>query len=236
MQDKKATLIEHLEELRRRLLVSLIAIGAAALISYLHIDKILSLFTVFFDKIVFIAPQEAFVTYIKISFFSGLLLASPVVIFNIWRFVETALTKLERHYLIFYGLSSFALFAGGVVFCYYVILPWALRFLLSFQSEKIVPMITLGNMTTFCMILLLSFAIVFELPLATVFLSQVGLVNPLSLRKKRKYVILAVFILSAFVTPPDAVTQVLLAVPLIGLYEIGILFSRLVTRKKELGG
>jgi len=236
MSDFKTTLIAHLEELRQRIIICLIIIGICALFSYYRIDAIMSLFTRFFDRVVFIAPQEAFVTYVKIAFFSGFLLSLPVVLFQVWRFVEAALTNFERMHLILYGSASLLLFISGLFFCYYLILPWAISFLLSFQTEKIVPMVTVSNLTTFCLMLLFSFAVIFELPLVTVFLSQVGIVTPASLARKRKHVIVAVFILSAMITPPDAVTQIMLAIPLVGLYEIGILFSRLTVNNKKPGG
>jgi sec-independent protein translocase protein TatC len=236
MGDQRAPLIKHLEDLRRHLLICIVAVLCGGIISYYFIDRILVVFTRFFDTIVFIAPQEAFVTYIKVALFSGLLVSSPVVIFEVWHFIHQGLTKTERKHLFAYGSCSFILFIIGVVFCYYAILPWALAFLLSFQTEKIVPMITLGNLTSFCIMLLLSFGIVFEMPLAIVFLSHSGFITPAFLRKRRKYVIVTIFILSAMITPPDAITQLLLAVPLLGLYELSILFSHLVCGKRELQG
>ncbi|PIU41243.1 MAG: twin-arginine translocase subunit TatC [Candidatus Omnitrophica bacterium CG07_land_8_20_14_0_80_42_15] len=237
MQEKKATLIEHLEELRRRLLVCIIALVLCGVISYTYIDRILFLFTRFVDRVVFISPQEAFVTYIKIALFSGMLLASPVIMFQVWRFVEGAFTEIERKYFLAYWVSSFFLFMGGLAFCYFLILPWAIKFFLSFQTDKIIPMITFSNLATFYLMLLISFGILFELPVVIVFLSQVGIIGPSFLRKQRKYAILAIFIVSAVITPTtDPVTQTLLAIPLVGLYEISILLSSVVKSRPELRG
>ena len=237
MQDKKATLIAHLEELRRRLLICIIACVLCGVVSYTFIDRILFLLTQFIDKVVFISPQEAFVTYIKISFFSGVFLASPIIMFQIWRFVESAFTEVERGYFLIYWISSFFLFIGGDAFCYFLIIPFALKFLLSFQTDKIVPMITLSSLTTFYVMLLMSFGILFELPVVIVFLSQTGIIGPSFLRKQRKYAILAIFIVSAIITPTtDPLTQVLLAVPLMGHYEISILLSKIVKPKSGMNG
>lgn len=236
MRDDKAPLIKHLEDLRRCLLISLFAIIAASMFCYCYIERLLLLFTKFFDRLIFITPQEAFIVYVKIALFAGLLAASPVIVFQVWTFVKSALTDVEKKYLVVYGVLSLVLFLTGLIFCYYIILPIAINFLLSFQTEKIVPMITFSNAVSFSIALLLGFGLVFELPLAIAFLTQTGLVTPLFLRKKRRHVIVAIFIVSAILTPPDAMTQILLAIPLMALYEMSIIFSRLVSAKNKLEG
>lgn len=182
-------------------------------------------------KLVFIAPQEAFVTYIKVSLIAGIFLAFPVLIWQVWRFVSAGLTGTEKKYFLYYAPFSFMLFFIGSAFAYFVILPIGMRFLLGFATDSLQPMISVSKYVSFAGMLLLAFGVVFELPLVVLFLTKIRLVTPEFLKRKRKQSILIIFIVAAILTPPDMVTQCLMAGPLILLYEISILFSRLGYRR-----
>lgn len=228
MADKELTLVDHMTELRRRLIICIISVIVGASLSYFEIKTILALLIKPVGKLVFITPQEAFVTYIKLAIFSGIFLAMPVILYQIWRFVAVGLKRSEKKYLLLYGPFSFILFLIGAAFAYFVILPLGIKFLLGFATDTLKPMISLKAYVSFAGMLLLVFGVVFELPLVIIFLTKIRLVTTSLLREKRKVVIVLIFILAAILTPPDIITQILMAGPLILLYEISILLSTLV--------
>ncbi|MBN1794364.1 MAG: twin-arginine translocase subunit TatC [Candidatus Omnitrophica bacterium] len=222
---------EHLEELRVRLIRSIVAVIIASCITYAFIEAILAVLIRPIGELIFIAPQEAFVTYLKIALFGGIFLASPVVIYQIWRFIGIGLRVHERRYAMLFGPVSFLLFVIGAVFGYAIIVPVGLHFLLGFATESIKPMITLSQYISFVGVLTLVFGCVYQLPLAMVFVTRVGLISPQILSARRREVIVAIFIVAALLTPPDVITQLLLAIPLLALFELGILFSKLFAKK-----
>lgn len=231
MEDKRATIVEHLNELRNHIGKSLIVLLVCSVIIYSFIDKILLFLSKPVGKLVFIAPQEAFTTNIKIAFFVGLLLSSPFILYQVWKFVSLGLVLKERKYIRIFGPLSFLLFVIGFTFGYLIIVPIGMKFLLGFASEALVPMITISKYISFVFNLSFAFSLVFQLPIVILFLTKIGIVTPAILKKRRKEAIVLVFIAAAVMTPPDVVTQVLMAVPLIFLYELGIIFSRVAYRK-----
>lgn len=231
MEDKRATIVEHLNELRNHIGKSLIFLLVCSVIIYSSIDKILLFLSKPVGKLVFIAPQEAFTTNIKIAFFVGLLFSSPFILYQIWKFVSLGLLPKERKYIRIFGPLSFLLFVIGFTFGYLIIVPIGMKFLLGFASEILAPMITISKYISFVFNLSFAFSLVFQLPIVILFLTKIGIVTPAVLKKRRKEAIVLVFIAAAIMTPPDVVTQVLMAIPLILLYELGILFSRLAYKK-----
>jgi sec-independent protein translocase protein TatC len=231
MQDKQFTFFQHLEELRNRVLKSLIFVVVSACLFYNFIPLILPYLLKPVGNLVFIHPCEAFTAKITIAFFGGLFLASPVIIYQIWRFLSCALTKKEKKYTSLFGMVSFLLFVAGCLFGYFLVLPVGFKFLISFASELIRPMITVSKYISFAAGVTLVFGAVFQFPLIILFLTKIGLVSPRKLSKRRKEAIVGMFIVAAFFTPPDIVTQILLAVPLLVLYETSILVSRLVENR-----
>jgi sec-independent protein translocase protein TatC len=221
MQDKELTIVEHLTELRKRLLYIVIVVAAAAGGAYYFIDEILLFITEGgnIENLVFINPTEAFFVIIKLSLLAGVMGAMPFILYQVWRYVGVALKKGERKYLIFFGPVSYILFLCGAYFAFRGVLPLAIRFLLSFSKDYISPMITLSAYI--------------ELPLVILALSKFGIVTPEMLKKGRKYTIVGIFIVAAILTPPDVVSQIMLAIPLLLLYEVGILICKAVTRKRE---
>jgi sec-independent protein translocase protein TatC len=232
-EEKRFTLIEHLEELRQRLMISFAAVAIFSLFCYRHAKGILDALSKPVEKLVFIAPLELFFVYLKIAIIGGLLLASPIIFFEIWRFVSIGLLPRERkNVLLFFPFSLLLFFLGGA-FAYFTVIPFGIRFLLSFGTEKITPMISVGRYISFVGILVFATGLVFELPVVVLFLTKVGLVTPRMLRHNRKFVVVLIFIIAAVVTPtPDVFTQCLLAFPMLILYEISVWLSYFVWKKK----
>ncbi len=240
MADFRLPFTAHLKELRNRLIISFSAIGAGFLISYAFAEKIFAilaapLFRVIGpgNKLVYTGLPEAFVSYFKISLVIGIFIAFPVILHQVWRFLSPGLQGKERkNTLIFIG-SSTLLFFGGAIFGYFVILPLALNFLLGFAAQSLKPFITIKSYLVFASKALLAFGLAFEIPFFLVFLAKMDILTYQDLRARRKYYILLIFILAAVLTPPDVVSQVMLAVPLIILYEIGVLGARLFAKSPE---
>ncbi len=186
-------------------------------------------------KLYFMAPAEAFWMYLKTSVISGLSLVLPFILWEVWKFISPGLMSHEKKYAIPFVLVSTFMFYLGLAFCFLIILPYAMDFLLGF-SENLVPMISAGNYVDFCLKFLLAFGLIFELPLIIIMLTRMGIVTPKTLAKNRKYALLGAFVLAAFLTPtPDAFNQTLMALPMIILYEGGIIASRILWRKRKDG-
>lgn len=226
--------IEHLEELRSRIIKCLITIFVFFCLSYFFVKPILGYMVKPVGNVVFTSPQEAFFSYLILSFFMGLFLSSPVIIFQIWRFVSAGLLRHERRYLLVCGPISFILFVLGIVFAFFTILPITLRFLLGFQTDFLQPMISISKFISFVGMLLLGFGIVFQLPLIILFLNHIGLVSTVTLRRNRKYAILLIFIISAVMTPsPDVLSQFLMAGPLLLFLEVSVWIAVFVEHRKR---
>ncbi len=233
--EKRLTLIEHLEELRKRIITCLVVVSFTSSVSYLKAKEILNLLVRPLGKAVFISPIEIFIVYIKIAFFCGIVLASPVIFFEIWQFVGIALTAKERRYIFLIIPASLLLFFLGGLFAYFVIIPFGIKFLLSFSSEQIIPLISINKYINFIAILILACGVVFELPLVILFLNNIGVVSPKILRKNYRFVVVLMLIIAAVITPtPDVFTQLLVSIPMLLLYEASIWLAHLsnILRKK----
>jgi len=228
---KDLSFFDHFEELRNRLIKSILAVMVAACLFYIIVDEVFALLIKPVGKLVFTAPGEAFVTRIALALFGGLFLALPVILYQVWKFIAAGLKENEVRYIRFFAPCSFFLFLIGGLFAYFVIIPISIRFFLSFSTDLIVPMITIKSYISFIGTLLLAFGIVFELPLVIMFLAKIGIATPAFLAQKRKHAIIIVLVVSAFITPPDFITQLMMAVPLIVLYEAGIIAAKLVYKK-----
>ena len=235
MDDKELTIVEHLGELRKRIIYILIAVLIAAGGAYHFIDEILAFITTAgkVENLVFINPTEAFFVIVKLSILVGIIGAMPFIQYQVWKYVGVALKKNERKYLIFFGPVSLILFLIGAGFAFRTVLPMAMRFLLSFAKDNIESMITLNNYVSFLIKMVSAFGLMFELPLVVLFLSKLGIVTPEALKKGRKYAVVVIFIVAAVLTPPDVISQIMLAVPILLLYEISIWICKSVTRKRE---
>jgi len=228
LQDKKMSLVGHLEELRRRAIICILTVVACSLFSYFYSDKILAILKrPFPHSLVFIAPMEPFVITLKIAVFGGIVLALPMLLLQAWQFTSSGLKEKEKKYLLVYVPFSLLLFLGGASFAYFLVIPIGLRFLLSFGSGFLQPMISISKYLSFIILMILAFGIVFELPLVSLFLVRIGIISPQFLARNRKVAIIAIFVLAAILTPSiDAFTQILMAVPLIILYEASIWLAK----------
>jgi len=237
-KEDKMPFTAHLEELRWRLIVSFIAVGIGFLLSYGFKEVLFEilmrpLISVMGkgDKMIFTNLPEAFFTYLKVSFLSGIMLASPVILYQIWMFIAPGLYSEERKLILPFVFLSTVFFVGGALFGYYVVFPYGFRFFLSFASENIQAFPSMKEYLSFSSKLLLAFGIVFELPLFITLMARLGLVTPAFLRQNRKYAILLFFTGAAIITPPDVITQIMMAFPLMFLYELSILGARVFQRK-----
>lgn len=175
-----------------------------------------------------------FVIRLKVSLVVGIILALPVLVYEIWAFVSTGLHDNERRHVLWYAPASFVLFLAGAGLAYFIVLPVGVAFLLK-QGDAfgLRAVLTINEYAPLVMWLLLGFGIIFQTPLVVLFLTRVGLVGPDALARSRRVAILVVFIIAALLTPPDPFTQIAMAIPLIGLYEFSILLSRFAVRKRK---
>jgi len=236
--DKKPFL-GHLEELRSRLIAIAIAVGVGFVGSYIFSERLFQLLVAPLkavmpegDRLIFTNLPEMFFTYLKVSFIAGILVASPYIFYQLWMFIAPGLYRHEKKYVVPFIISSTILFVGGALFGYYVVFPFGFKFFIGFTNDYVKALPSVKQYFSFAIKLLFAFGFVFELPVVIFFLSKMGLVTPEFLKKKRKYAILLTFALAAILTPPDVITQCMMAIPLLVLYEIGILVS-MVARKKK---
>ncbi|MBO8128006.1 MAG: twin-arginine translocase subunit TatC [Peptococcaceae bacterium] len=234
--DKEQSVIQHLEELRRALIISIAAIVIMSAACYGFSDQVLEVIlkpvTSQGHELVFIHVAEAFMTKIKLALFLGFLAALPIVLWQVWAFIKPALHKHERKYFIAFLFSSVFLFYAGITFCFFGVYQWGVRFLLQFAGSQLLPMLTIGNYVSFTIGILLPVGFVFELPLAAYFLSKMGIVSYALLARMRKYAFFVSIILGAALTPTDILTCLLMAGPLYLLYEFSVFIARMVERGK----
>jgi sec-independent protein translocase protein TatC len=226
------TFFEHWDELRIRLIWSLIAVGAGAVIAYGFSDRLMAAVIRPIGVVVFTSPPDAFIARINLAFAAGLILALPVVILQAWRFVTGALKPHERRAVAFFAPVSIVLFLLGVSFGYCLVVPVTVRLLMGFATPELIPMITISNYIAYVGSTSIAFGVVFELPLLLLFLARIGIATPEFLVQKRRYAVMIILIVSAVITPPDGLTLFLMSVPLCCLYEIGILAVKTVHRKE----
>jgi sec-independent protein translocase protein TatC len=236
--NEKMPFTSHLEELRSRLIRIFAAIGILFIVCYFFKEKLFEVLTIPLvvsmpdnSAMIFTSLPEAFFTYLKVSFFAAIFLASPYILYQIWNFISPGLYDSEKKYVFPFVFFSTIFFVGGSLFAYFVVFPFGFKFFLAFGTELIRPMLSIREYLSFSFRLLLAFGIIFELPILMFFLSRVGLVNSRTLITKRKYAILLVFVIAALFTPPDVVTQVLMALPLMLLYEASVWVVKLGEKK-----
>lgn len=234
-QEQKIPFTSHLEELRKRLMISIAAVVTFSALAYAFSDKLFMILAKPLPpntNFAFIRLVEPFFTYLKVSLLTGIFLSSPVLIYQIWAFIAPGLHENERKWVWPIVISSVFLFIGGVLFCYFIVLPVGFPFFLSFATDTIRPMLSMDEYFSFITKFLLAFGIVFEIPLFILFLSLLGIVDAKMLSAYRKYAILGIFIIAAILTPtPDAFSQLLMAGPMMLLYEIGIIVARVFGKK-----
>ena len=230
----------HLVELRKRLAISIFAVMVCFGLCFLFWNPLLAWMTTPLKQalpvgsnIVFTQVQEPFFTAMKVAFFAGLILALPVIFWQFWLFVAPGLYENEKKYVIPFVISATFMFICGAAFCYYVVVPLGFQFLINFGGQLFTAMPSIGEYVGFFTKILIAFGISFELPVITFFLAKIGLIDDLILKKYFRYAIIIIFTFSAIVTPPDVLSQFLMAVPLLGLYGLSILIAKSASQKDE---
>jgi sec-independent protein translocase protein TatC len=238
-EDEKLPFTSHLEELRKRLITAFIAIGVGFVIAYGFKERLFDILVQPLTKVmkegetlIYTGLPEAFFTYLKVAFLTGLMVASPIILYQFWMFVAPGLYKKERSMMIPIVILSSFFFIGGALFGYFVVFPWGFKFFLGFATETIRPLPSMKEYFGFSAKLLLAFGLVFELPIVLTFMAKLGLVSVEFLKKNRKYALLLFFAGAAILTPPDVITQVMMALPLMVLYEVSIIGAKIFGKKK----
>ena len=230
--DGSMSILAHLEELRWRLIRSIIAVIVCSGICYYFIEDIMAFISQPVGKLYYLQPSEAFFTYLKVSICCGFILALPIVFYQLWCFVLPALTIKERYIAAVIVPSSVILFLSGLAFSFFLVMPAALKFFGGFGSESLLPMFSVARYFDFLFSFILPFGFVFELPLVVVIAAKLGLLSSKFLGEKQRYVIFFSFVIGAIVTPtPDIFTQSMIALPMIVLYELSYLIVRFILRK-----
>ncbi|HLE40480.1 MAG TPA: twin-arginine translocase subunit TatC [Nitrospirota bacterium] len=244
----------HLEELRKRIVISLIAVAVGFGVCFNYSEEILGLLMVpmnmklgfhssfpfiFFtphkvtQELFFSTLTEPFMAHLKIGFVAGLVLVVPVLLLQVWKFISPGLLPKERRYAGHFVFFSTLFFAIGVLFCYFLLLPLAVPFLIGYKTAHLKPIITIGQYINFTLKFLLGSGAVFELPLVIILLSRMGIISAATLARFRKYAFLIAFVLGAIITPtPDVFNMTMMSIPIYLLYEIGILGARIFGKKR----
>jgi len=238
---KEMPFLDHLEELRWRLLWSLLAVVVMAIVGFVLVMR-LNVLGILIEpiqpflnggKLKFLSPTEPFFITLKLGITVGIILASPIIIYHIWSFLSPALMPSEKRVIVPALYMGVLLFLGGVAMAYYLVLPMTLRFTLSFQTEALEQAIVIGEYMSVVTRLLLAFGIVFEMPVVILILSALGLVTPEFLAAKRRYAIALITVASSMLTPGDVITVTLMMMaPLMLLYELSIVLSRVMFRRR----
>ncbi|MBQ6975862.1 MAG: twin-arginine translocase subunit TatC [Selenomonadaceae bacterium] len=231
LDDGSMPLTSHLEELRSRIIKSLLAIVFGSGVAYFFLDEITNFLTAPVGKLYYMQPGEAFFTYLKIDIATGFLIALPIIFFHAWRFFLPALTKSERAALGLLVPASVILFFAGLAFSFFLIMPVALKFFMGFSTDNLQTMFSFQNYFDFVIMFALPFGFVFEMPLIIIVLGKLGILTSEFLGKYRRIVFFLSFVIGALVTTPDVITQIAVAIPVMLLYEVGYLVVKYVLHK-----
>lgn len=236
----EAPLLEHLIELRKRLIYSVVAVVVLMMGCFIFARNIYDFLLVPYlasmppdTKLIFTAPQELFFTYLNVAFFGAIFLGFPIIASQIYMFVAPGLYKHERRAFIPYLIATPIFFLAGACLVYFAVLPMALHFFASMQTNDIEMLTRVSEYLGFAMLLILAFGACFQLPVVLTLLAQIDLVHVDMLRKGRRYAIVAILIFAALITPPDPISQIGLALPMYLLYELSILSVRMVERRRS---
>ena len=252
MNDKKtkqSSFVEHLTELRSRLVKSIVYLFIFFIVCYFFAENIYSFLLAPYAeavkddevnrRMIFTALHETFITYLKVAFFAAIFITSPIILTQIWKFVAPGLYKNEKRALLPYLIATPTLFLLGGMLVYYLIMPLAIKFFLSFETTTQFTNLPIqleakvNEYLSLIMRLIFAFGISFQLPVLLSLLARVGFIDSQYLKKRRKYVIIIIFSVAAILTPPDPITQIGLGIPLLILYELSILSVSLIEKKKN---
>ena len=246
-KDKESGFVSHLIELRQRLINSLICLGLLFVISYFFSENIYGFLVEPYAqavknddverRLIFTALQETFLTYLKVSFFAAFFITSPFILIQIWKFIAPGLYEDEKSAIMPYLVITPILFLLGGMLVYYLIMPLAIKFFLSFESSGLNTALPIqleakvNEYLSLVMKLIFAFGLSFQLPVVLSLLARIGVVDSQFLKQRRKYVVVIIFAAAAVLTPPDPVTQIGLAIPLLLLYEISIVSVKIIEKK-----
>ena len=246
---EKSGFISHLVELRQRLINSFIFLFSFFVVCYFFSEEIYSfLVQPYADavkddnvnrRLIFTALQETFLTYLRVSFFAALFVSSPIILMQIWKFIAPGLYKNEKKAILPYLIATPILFLFGGMLVYYLIMPLAIKFFLSFEASSINSALPIqleakvNEYLSIVMKLIFAFGLSFQLPVILSLLARVGFVDSVFLKERRKYVVVIIFVAAAILTPPDPITQIGLAIPLLILYELSIFSVKIIEKRKN---
>lgn len=233
MEDKELNLVDHLDELRKRLIISAVAFVAFFIVGFMYVEEIYSWFVRDLDvKLIVLGPSDIVWIYFMIATLIAIAGTIPIIALQIWLFVKPALKPIERKISLSYIPALFILFIVGLAFGYFVIFPTVLNFLVELSGDMLVTNFTADKYFRFIMNMTLPFGVLFELPVVVMFLTSLGVINPYVLTKIRKYAYFVLIVISVIISPPDFMSDVLVTIPLLVLYEISINLSKIVYRRK----
>jgi len=246
---KQSSFVEHLTELRSRLLKSFLYLFIFFIICYFFAENIYAFLVSPYAeavkndeidrRLIFTALHETFITYLKVAFFAAMFVTSPIILTQIWKFVAPGLYKDEKRALLPYLIATPTLFLLGGMLVYYLVMPLAIKFFLSFESTATISNLPIqleakvNEYLSLIMRLIFAFGISFQLPVLLSLLARVGFIDSDYLKKRRKYVVVIIFTVAAILTPPDPITQIGLGIPLLILYELSILSVKIIEKKKK---
>jgi sec-independent protein translocase protein TatC len=240
-RDKELSLVQHLGELRDRLMFTAVALVATTAIAFFFATPLVRILIIPVDctfiptyschepptTLISLSPTENFTTYFRVALFAGIALAMPVILYEIYAYIDPALLPKERRFIRFMGLPVIGLFIGGMLFCYFVLLPNAIKFLINFGEENIKNQLRAADYISFVTIFILGMGLIFEVPVAIFALVKIHVITRAWLAKQRRYAVLAAFLIAAVITPtPDPFNQTLVAVPMYLLFELGLFVAR----------
>lgn len=238
MESKNQSLVEHLAELRFRIVNSLYALVIATGLAYSQSEKIFNIIRLPIQKyltnqgLVYTGPLDKFLAHIKIAIACGFIISCPFWLYQLWKFVAPGLYNKERKYMVGFILSGTVLFLSGVCFSYFIVLPMAFEFLFHFGGDIDKPMITIEQYLSFFTQMCVMFGVSFELPLIITILGMMGIVSQSFLKEKRRYAIMTLAIAAAIITPPDLMSMIFMLIPMVLLYEIGVFFVGFFEKKR----
>jgi len=231
MEDKELNLVDHLEELRKRIIISALAFVAFFIVGFIYVDDIYKWF-VGDQKLMVLGPSDIMWIYFMLAGVVAIAATIPVLALQIWLFVRPALRPVERKITLSYVPALFLLFICGLAFGYFAIFPMVLNFLINIGQDMFVTNFTAERYFRFIMNMTLPFGVLFELPVVVMFLTSLGIINPFVLAKIRKYAYFVLIIIAVVITPPDFMSDFVVTLPLLLLYEISINLSKFVYRKR----
>ena len=240
-ENGKMPFLSHLEELRKRLIVCSAAVGIGFAVSYAFKERVFGLLMGPLarvmgpeQKMIYTALPEAFFSYLKVALLAGVILAAPVILHQMWLFIAPGLYRHERKHALPMVFVSTGFFSAGVCFAYFIVFPFAFKYLLGFETDLARALPSMREYLGLASSLLIAFGFIFQLPLVITTLAKMGVLTPRFLKKNRKYAVLLFFVVAAVVTPtPDVVNQCLMAGPMIVLYEISIVGAKIFGKKQE---